>query len=149
MRIKEISQGGSMKKFFNCVHPSHAISVFWLPRGDGLRQLNVGVEKWEPKKSWYVLLWFSLFHTCYHCVKFDHEHAFLKNRALRMEARAFVDLFVLWVVMPSYSFQQKCLPPDGWHPIALFVSLGILRSCAPCAVSFQESRASRGPLSML
>ena len=62
-----------------------------------------------------------------------------------MLARTFVDLIVLLVVMPSSSFifQNKWLPPDAWHPITLFIILGVLRACAPYAASFQGSRAGR------
>jgi len=62
-----------------------------------------------------------------------------------MLARSFVDLFVLFLVMPaiSFIFQHKWLPPDAWHPITVFVLLGIIRACAPYAASFQGSRAGR------
>jgi len=62
-----------------------------------------------------------------------------------MLARTFVDLIVLFLVMPatSYIFQHKWLPPDAWHPITLFVLLGVLRACAPYAASFQGSRVGR------
>jgi len=75
----------------------------------------------------------------------QHLQAFIGNRVSRMLARTFVDLIVLFLVMPatSYIFQHKWLPPDAWHPITLFVLLGVLRACAPYAASFQGSRVGR------
>lgn len=124
-----------MKKFFNCVHPSHAISVFWLPRGDGLRQLNVGVEKWEPKKSWYVLLWFSLFHTCYHCVKLTTSMHSLK-----------IEYFVwkhehLWICSYcGWSCHHIVFNKSVFHPM-----VGIPLPCLFRSVSFELAHPALYP----
>lgn len=62
-----------------------------------------------------------------------------------MLARTVVDSLVLLVIMPAswYIFQHKWLSPDDWHPITLFVVLGVIRACSPYAASFQGSRAGR------
>jgi len=62
-----------------------------------------------------------------------------------MLARTFVDLMVLFVIFPAcaFVFQNQWLPPDAWHPITLFIILGIIRACAPYAASFQGSRVAR------
>lgn len=52
---------------------------------------------------------------------------------------------VLFVIIPStwYVFENEWLPPDTWHPITLFIILGIIRAVAPYAASFQGSRVAR------
>ena len=62
-----------------------------------------------------------------------------------MVSRTAVDLLVLFVIMPGswFVFQHKLLPPDAWHPITLFIFLGISRSLAPYAASFQGSSIGR------
>ena len=74
-----------------------------------------------------------------------HLEAFIGNRVSRMLARTLVDCLVLWIVMPAASilFKNDVLPADAWHPVTLFVVLGILRGCSPFAASFQGSRVGR------
>jgi hypothetical protein len=62
-----------------------------------------------------------------------------------MLARTSIDMLVMFLVMPvSYLlFRNQLLPEDAWHPVALFVLLGVMRSCAPYAASFQGSRVGR------
>ena len=62
-----------------------------------------------------------------------------------MLARTVVDLIVLWLVMPSVQvvFENHLLPKGAWHPMVLFIVLGILRACSPYAASFQGSRVGR------
>ena len=62
-----------------------------------------------------------------------------------MLARTVVDLIVLWLVMPSVQvvFKHHILPIGAWHPVVLFIILGILRAVAPYGASFQGSRVGR------
>jgi len=71
--------------------------------------------------------------------------AFVGNRVSRLVARTVVDLAVLFVIMPSswYIFQNEWLPPDAWHPITLFIILGIGRAVAPYVASFYGSWIAR------
>lgn len=46
--------------------------------------------------------------------------------------------------MPISGFLfRNWLPEEYWNPVALFVTIGVLRACAPYAASFQGSRAGR------
>jgi hypothetical protein len=67
------------------------------------------------------------------------------NRVSRTLSRTFVDALVLYLVMPGTAvvFKTFHLPYDAWHPITLFVVLGIIRAFAPFAASFQGSRVGR------
>jgi polyphosphate kinase 2 (PPK2 family) len=62
-----------------------------------------------------------------------------------MLARTSIDMLVVLLVMPvsGFLFQNHILPEDSWHPVALFVILGVMRSCAPYVASFQGSRVGR------
>lgn len=62
-----------------------------------------------------------------------------------MLARASVDLLIVYLLMPisAYVFKARIVPQNSWHPITLFVILGIVRACAPFAASFQGSRVGR------
>jgi polyphosphate kinase 2 (PPK2 family) len=62
-----------------------------------------------------------------------------------MLARTSIDMLVVLLVMPisGFLFRNLFLPEDAWHPFALFVTLGVMRSCAPYAASFQGSRVGR------
>ena len=62
--------------------------------------------------------------------------------------RLAVDSAVAFIIMPlAYDiFRWDVLQPDPeewWHPLAFFITLGILRAVAPFAASFQGSRVGR------
>ena len=73
------------------------------------------------------------------------------NRVSRMLSRLLVDSVVACIVMPlaydifriEFFLDKQGTDEDWWHPIALFVTFGILRAVAPFAASFQGSRAGR------
>jgi len=77
--------------------------------------------------------------------------AFMGNRVSRMLSRLLVDLVVAYIVMPlaydifriEFFLDKQGTDEDLWHPIALFVTFGIIRAVAPFAASFQGSRAGR------
>lgn len=62
-----------------------------------------------------------------------------------MLARTFIDVIVAYLIMPFYFFLflRLDLSEESWHPITLFICLGMLRACAPYAASFQGSRVGR------
>lgn len=119
--------------------------------------LNAGEVKWEAKKQWYVRaeildksrVYRDFLLSCVvltFCLRsYLSSKAFMGNRVSRMLSRAAVDLLVLYMVMPvaAFVFKSHLLPEDAWHPITLFVILGIMRSCAPFGASFQGSRVGR------
>ena len=70
--------------------------------------------------------------------------AFTGNRVSRILARSFVDVLVLYIVMPISGWLfRNWLPQEYWDPVSLFITIGVFRACAPFAASFQGSRAGR------
>eukprot|EP00978_Attheya_sp_CCMP212_P024860 scaffold78855_cov50-Attheya_sp.AAC.1 len=76
---------------------------------------------------------------------YDDGQAFIGNRVSRMFARLAVDGSVKLGIIPSshYLFKRMDLSLDLWHPVVICVIMGILRSSAPFAASFQGSRVGR------
>ena len=55
-----------------------------------------------------------------------------------------MDVLVFYIVMPCSGWLfRNWLSEEYWDPVSIFVSIGVLRACAPFAASFQGSRAGR------
>lgn len=121
--VKKLGRGGPMHHFLSYVH------VF-------TRSLRILVAAWR---------WIEAAQCRRGEVGVEEAMAFIGNRVSRMLARTAVDSLVLYIVMPcvSHIFKNHWLPADAWHPMALFIVLGIIRACAPYAASFQGSRVGR------